>query len=1396
MPTGSKGHHQLNETTYQRCVAAFSFLHDRLGINIKVHDPENHLDTGQIFLFNHFARFETIIPHYLIHKQTGAYCRSIATHELFSGNETFAKFLWSVGAVPNNHPGLLPFLAAEILRGRKIIVFPEGGMIKDRRVVDNKGRYSILSPSDKIHRKHHKGAAAIAITLEMFKRRILSVHKAGEEDRLYRWVSALGMGDLEMMIAAARKPTQVVPSNITFYPIRNDDNILHRGVELFGADLGKQAREELLIEGNILLKETDMDIRIGKPLVPELSWNPIENMLLSQMFERTQSLEELFSLQKDSDRLVDRMVGTALSRKTMKLRDKCMHSMYSLVSINLSHLASLLILTLLDRDIERIEHDRFHRLLYAAIKNAQEQPDIHHHRSLSNPEAYDGIHLGSCRGFTQFLGRAISSGLIEATPEEYRFLPKLREEHAFHETRLENPIIVYANEARPVTSACQAVRNALDNEYPASHPVLAHNLFDDEVRAYHWCRDTYSHVRHQEINRQETATQSGIPYLLQPEGKARKQQPRLGILLVHGFLASPAELREFAGRLQERGYPVLGIRLRGHGTSPWDLKDRSWQEWLGSVRRGHQIMSMLADEVCIIGFSTGGALSLRLAAENPKGLASVISVSAPIKFRNKNLVFVPLIHGLNKLTEMITPAEGIMTFRVNDSEHPDINYRNIPLAGLQELRLLVDDVQDHLEEITCPALILQGQNDPVVDASSADFIFNAIGSSDKKLEMIPTDRHGILNEDIGGCQDKVLDYVDRLSMELALSHGHVAEEKTLTLPHEVGQQPLSLDAFLRHPVAAFKKGWGKLPFFKKPPARAAPSTQDIKYPWEKSYPEGVDWRNPVPVGPLTEILDQAVIKYADHYCTYFRGKRLRYREVGKLVDKAARGFQQLGVTRGTVIAMMLPNCPYSIICFYAVLKAGGTIVQINPLYSRHEIAEQIEDSGASIMVTLDMKGLYEKVAPASGDSQLPMGLKKLVVCRISGLLKLTDKILFDLMKSKEVAKIPEDDRHVPFAALVNNEGLTDPPAIEPLTDIAVLQYTGGTTGRPKGARLSHANLYANVAQLALLARNAEKGREKVLGVLPLFHAFGMTAVMNLGLYLGAEIILMPNFQLSKVMQLITSSKATIFIGVPTMFSAMNGAMDADKFDLSSLKLCISGGAPLPKAVQDRFEEIADCPIYEGYGLSETSPVATVNPLTGGGKAGSVGLPLPRTIIEIRSTEPDHALLPIGEIGEICITGPQVMAGYSAHSDEATDVFQDGRLRTGDLGYLDKEGYLYIVDRIKEMILSGGFNVYPRMVEEEIYQHPAVAEAAVIGVSDQHRGEIVQAFITLKPGEELSAGQLRQFLKDRLAPYKIPRRIEFRDNLPKTPIGKISKKDLMAEFQAPEQPPAPVASAGG
>ena len=754
---------EINERTYEWCVRAFSLVHKHLGINVKVHDADGKIEAGQIFLFNHFSNFETVIPQYIIHEATGAFCRCVATSTLFEGNGAFAKFLWGVGAVPTNHPGLLAFLAAEILRGRKVIIFPEGGMIKDRRVVNELGEVSIFSQSDQAQRKHHRGAAAIALALEAFKKRILLVHGAGDAVTLQRWVDALGLDNVDALVAAAQQPTLVVPGNITFYPIRNDDNILRKIAAIFGGEIGPVAREELLIEGNIVLKDTDMDVRFGRPIAPGVGWNWWQRLVLRRLFERIDSLPELFALRPDSDRWIDRMVFLAMGRRTRILRDEYAREIYACVTVNLSHLASRLILTLLERGTTEIDREAFHTILYVSIKNAQKEASIHLHRSLADPERYDGIHRGVWRSFEQFLDMAVSSELIEVLPDKYRFLSKLRRQHSLHEVRLENAIAVYANEITPVLAARRAIDKAVkSNAAGGEKTTLGKLLFDDEIRAFEWCRKKYSRQRHAQINDQETATENGEPYLLVPDG-ARK----IGVVLVHGFLASPAELRDFGGKLAALGYPVIGVRLAGHGTSPWDLRDRSWNDWLDSVRRGIEIMSAFAEKVCLIGFSTGGALCLRLAADRPETLAGVAAVSVPVKFRERNLIFVPVIHGINKLTQWISSMEGLMPFRPNEPEHPEINYRHIPVRGLFEVSRLVDDMKRRLADITCPVAVIQGTDDPIIDPRSAELVLDKIASKETSLHMIPCARHGILKEDIGGTQELVITFLMSLASPAA-----------------------------------------------------------------------------------------------------------------------------------------------------------------------------------------------------------------------------------------------------------------------------------------------------------------------------------------------------------------------------------------------------------------------------------------------------------------------------------------------------------------------------------------------------------------------------------------------------------------------------------------------------
>ena len=570
--------------------------------------------------------------------------------------------------------------------------------------------------------------------------------------------------------------------------------------------------------------------------------------------------------------------------------------------------------------------------------------------------------------------------------------------------------------------------------------------------------------------------------------------------------------------------------------------------------------------------------------------------------------------------------------------------------------------------------------------------------------------------------------------------------------------------------------FGGAPVAPPAPPESPPDSPLVRpFPWEARYPASLAWDFALEPRPLFTLLDDAVATFANRPCLDFLGRKSSYREIGQLVDRATKGFQALGVGPGVRVGLFLPNCPYYVICFFAVLKAGGTVVNYNPLYAEREIARQIDDSNTSIMVTLNIKATYPKVARRLADTCL----KTIVVGSMGGLLPWRERTLFAVLRRREIADVSTDARHVRFKMLIANDGAYAPVAIDPGKDVAVLQYTGGTTGSPKGAMLTHAALHANTRQVAMWAIGSRPGQEKVVGALPLFHVFGMTGVMNAALAGGFEIILLPRFRLDQLLKVIAKERATVLLGVPTMYSAINGSQLLEQYDLSSLRFCISGGAPLPRAVQDTFERLTGCPLVEGYGLTEAGPVCTINPF-GAARPGSIGLPLPGTLVEITAIDDPDRRLPIGQRGEICISGPQVMAGYERRPEDTAEALRGGRLHTGDVGYLDADGYVYVVDRIKDLILNGGFNVYPRMVEEAILLHPAVAEASVCGVPDPHRGETVKAYVRLCEGAALTAAELRAFLRDKLAPFEQPRAIEFRAELPLTSLGKPSRRELVAE----------------
>ena len=505
---------------------------------------------------------------------------------------------------------------------------------------------------------------------------------------------------------------------------------------------------------------------------------------------------------------------------------------------------------------------------------------------------------------------------------------------------------------------------------------------------------------------------------------------------------------------------------------------------------------------------------------------------------------------------------------------------------------------------------------------------------------------------------------------------------------------------------------------------------------------------------LTDLLDRAAAAHPERPALDFTGRIWRYGELAGQVDQAAAALQRLGVGAGDRVCLCLANTPHYVIAYFAVLRAGGIVVNMNPLYSARELAHLARDSGARWAFAHDVPGARDHLLA------LPE-IKHVILCPVG-------------VQSSEIAT-SEGGRCLDFALLLKPAGSPAPVARSP-QDIAVLQYTGGTTGLPKGAALTHAGLVANCLQLARHDTGLPPKQETVVAVLPMFHVFALSSVLHFGVYSGALLVLLPRFEVEGFVAAMARTRPHRLYVVPTILIALN-ELPADRLPpMSALRLCVSGGAPLPSEIRSRFEQRSGARVVEGYGLTEASPTVACNPVDREGRSGSAGVAFPNTIIEIRSIETDAPLAP-GQIGEVCVRGPQLMQGYWRRPEETRKVMADGLLRTGDVGYLDGDGYLFLVDRIKDLILCGGYNVYPRVIEEALYEHPDVVEAVVIGVPDAYRGEAPKAFVVLRSDAATRADDLRDFLSTRISRIEMPRDIELRATLPKTTLGKPSRRDL-------------------
>jgi long-chain acyl-CoA synthetase len=548
-----------------------------------------------------------------------------------------------------------------------------------------------------------------------------------------------------------------------------------------------------------------------------------------------------------------------------------------------------------------------------------------------------------------------------------------------------------------------------------------------------------------------------------------------------------------------------------------------------------------------------------------------------------------------------------------------------------------------------------------------------------------------------------------------------------------------------------------------------------RYAWEEFYPPNISWREPLRQVPVQSMLENAAAQWPERTAIDFYDFKVTFRELRNLAARAAKGFQTLGVTPGVRVGLHLPNTPHHVICFFGILMAGGCAVNFSPLAALRELEYQLTDSEVEVIVTLASPAHYPRAAALMGKARL----RTIVVCSLEDFLP---KSIASLLTSPLGQRAEHGGREIDFAELIATDGIfTSHPPQPPEEEVAALLYTGGTTGDPKGAMLTHGNLSAMVSMYdRWFGAPQHDGSDRRLVVTPLFHISGLSFLL-LALSAGVESVLHIQFDSNRVLAAIAGKKITLFHFVPTMYTVLAGHSKTRDLDLSSMRFTTSGGAPLPSEVIRRFKELTGVAPREGYALTETTGVGTMQARELEPVPGNVGPPLPGIIVEIVDVESGSEVLPSGELGEICFKGPQMMKGYWNKPDATREAFRGGRFHTGDIGFIDAQGYVTVVDRKKDMIISGGYNVFPRIVEEAIYHHPAVAEVMVIGIPDPTFGQLAKAFVVLKEGQApFGYNEMKAFLTDRLASYEMPTALEFRPSLPKTAAGKLSKKELVAQ----------------
>ena len=714
-----RDHFDLDEPVYDWCLRLHAEAGRRLGMQSVHYPAPEQIAHGDIFVFNHLTRGPSFLPQYFVFDACGARCRSVVPGSAFRGDARHARLLRELGAVPDDHPELATLLAIDLLKGRRIVFTADTG----------------AGP----------GAAGLAVGLTVFLAAVRRRLAGGDTTGLAHWADALGLPSSQRLRERAARPVTVVPAHITCHPRREEHDALGDLVARMSGRPSRLTAESA--DRALFLGATDIDVRLGEPLRADAAWRWAEHRATGILARRLPALGAAFAHEHRARSALCRWAARRLDAAGRALNERVAREVRRSATVGASQLAARLLLLAAERGSPSLERARLARLVYLAAKKLQAQTGVHLHHGLRDPQAYRLLGAGASTALDALIEAAAASGDLAIEGTRLRL-----------DGRQGTPLLVeLAADLAPVPAVEQALLAAWE-ELDALTAQAQGALAFDDLRAEHaWDRLQFSRPSHRAINARQSATADASPFLLHP---ARPHG--VGVLLAHGFLASPAELRPLAERLRQADFEVLGVRLKGHGTSPWDLRERRWQDWLESVAQAYGILGAWCDRICVVGFSTGAGLALAHAATRPAGLRGVVACSTPIHFRNRKMQYVPLVHGANRLVEWASSREGPMPFRPNDPEHPEINYRHMPVRGLYELTRMVEHVRGCLHEVDCPALILQATDDHVVDPRSAQHVYERIGSRDKTLHWVATHRHGIVHGNIGDTHARIVEFARRL----------------------------------------------------------------------------------------------------------------------------------------------------------------------------------------------------------------------------------------------------------------------------------------------------------------------------------------------------------------------------------------------------------------------------------------------------------------------------------------------------------------------------------------------------------------------------------------------------------------------------------------------------------